>query len=80
MTSNLLALILLSISNLALRSALNQIFFTLAASAKTCASRTSAQVWGGLQLLPSLSLPSISLASIIWRLRRVSEGLTLDYG
>ena len=54
---------------------------TLAASAKPCASRTSAQVWGGFDVVTSLSpLPRVSLASVIWRLRRVSEGLTLDYG
>lgn len=55
--------------------------YTLAASAKPRASRTSAQVWGGLDVVTSLSpLPRVSLASVIWRLRRVSEGLTLDYG
>lgn len=56
-------------------------YYTLAASAKPRASRTSAQVWGGLDVVTSLSpLPRVSLASIIWRLRRVSQGLTLDYG
>lgn len=55
--------------------------FTLAAVANSNSSRTSRRVWGsstgGLILVCVLKK---SRSSHIWRLCRVSEGLSLDYG
>ncbi|MED6164456.1 hypothetical protein PIB30_090271 [Stylosanthes scabra] len=57
-----------------------RISFTLAAPIKYKYSRTSRRVWGDEEKVISLCVLQRSRSSDIWRLCRVSVGLTLDYG
>lgn len=54
--------------------------FTLAAATKSNSSRTSKRVWGDNERVILLCVLRRSRSSHVWRLCRVSEGLSLDYG
>ncbi|KAK7342176.1 hypothetical protein VNO80_25119 [Phaseolus coccineus] len=56
------------------------ISFTLAAITKSNYSRTSRRVWGDEEGVIWLCVLRRSKSSDIWRLCRVSVGLSLDYG
>lgn len=56
------------------------ISFTLAAITKSNYSRTSKRVWGDEEGVIWLCVLRRSKSSDIWRLCRVSVGLSLDYG
>lgn len=56
------------------------ISFTLAAITKSNYSRTSRRVWGDKEGVIWLCVLRRSKSSDIWRLCRVSVGLSLDYG
>ncbi|KAG5596973.1 hypothetical protein H5410_038205 [Solanum commersonii] len=53
---------------------------SLAAIKTSCFSRTSKWVWGKNERVILLCVLRGSRSSHIWRLCRVSAGLTLDYG
>lgn len=57
-----------------------RIYFTLAAITQSNYSRTSKKVWGDEGGVISLFVLRRTKASDIWRLCRVSVGLSVDYG
>jgi hypothetical protein len=55
--------------------------FTLAAATKSNSSRTSKRVWGSsTEEVILVCVLKKSRSSHIWRLCRISEGLSVDYG
>lgn len=53
---------------------------TLAAATHSKLSRTTKRVWGTNDLVILLCVLRRSRSSHIWRLCRISEGLSVDYG